>query len=129
MKILRVDDDVHEIITKMALADDRKITPWLNRHFREFDVTPDKMTPPEKYEAPKPSGISGAQYDSYEKPKPDLSGIFMDSPLPDPQDVIERNREQDCCQNPIRPCKHWEWDVTTGEGYRNVLSGRYKEAD
>lgn len=36
MKILRVDDDVHEIIKLMADKEDRKLTPFLNRLFREM---------------------------------------------------------------------------------------------
>ena len=37
--------------------------------------------------------------------------------------------EQECCQHPTRPCKHWQWDVQSGEGYKNILSGRFREAD
>lgn len=37
--------------------------------------------------------------------------------------------EQECCQHPTRPCKHWQWDTNTGEGYKNILSGRFREAD
>lgn len=37
--------------------------------------------------------------------------------------------ELSCCQNEFRPCNHWVWDVQTGEGYRNSLSGRYREAE
>lgn len=36
VKILRVDDDVHDIILEFATAEDRKLTPYLNRHFREM---------------------------------------------------------------------------------------------
>lgn len=59
MKMIRVDDDVHEIITAMAVSDDRGITAFLNRHFREIndgkvimkdyaygtDVTPERIKP------------------------------------------------------------------------------------
>ena len=37
VKMLRVDDDVHEIITKLAKADDRGVTAFVNRTFREMD--------------------------------------------------------------------------------------------
>lgn len=37
--------------------------------------------------------------------------------------------ELPCCANPNKPCKHWVWDVTTGEGYVNSLSGRFMEAE
>ena len=35
--------------------------------------------------------------------------------------------ELPCCAG-ARPCKHWVWDTATGEGYRNSLSGRLREA-
>lgn len=34
-----------------------------------------------------------------------------------------------CCLNETRPCKHWVWDTNSGEGYKNSLSGRFKEAE
>lgn len=37
--------------------------------------------------------------------------------------------EQSCCVDDFHPCKHWIWDTQTGEGYKNILSGRYKEAE
>lgn len=37
--------------------------------------------------------------------------------------------ELDCCQHPTRPCKHWQWDTNSGDGYKNILSGRFREAD
>ena len=37
--------------------------------------------------------------------------------------------ELECCKHPTRPCKHWVWDTVSGEGYRNTLSGRYREAE
>lgn len=39
------------------------------------------------------------------------------------------NVEKPCCLNDNRPCQHWKWDVGTGEGYVNVLSGRIKEIE
>lgn len=32
-----------------------------------------------------------------------------------------------CC-NMARPCKHWSWDSTSGEGYINSLTGETREA-
>jgi hypothetical protein len=34
-----------------------------------------------------------------------------------------------CCLNDTKPCKHWVWDVNTGEGYVNTLSGRSRDAE
>ena len=37
--------------------------------------------------------------------------------------------ELPCCQNPDQPCRHWVWDVQTGEGYVNTLSRRKLEVE
>lgn len=37
--------------------------------------------------------------------------------------------EQMCCLNEIQPCKHWKWDINSGEGYVNTLSGRIMEVE
>jgi hypothetical protein len=37
--------------------------------------------------------------------------------------------EQACCLNEIQPCRHWVWDVQTGDGYKNSLSGRFMEVE
>lgn len=36
--------------------------------------------------------------------------------------------EAACCKG-ARPCRHWVWDSSTGEGYKNSLSGRTRSAD
>lgn len=52
------------------------------------------------------------------------------TPVYDPI-VAERqlSGELACCANETRPCKHWVWDTATGEGYRNILSGRVLEVE
>ena len=32
-----------------------------------------------------------------------------------------------CCQK-TPPCKHWQWDSVTGEGYINSITGERREA-
>ena len=32
-----------------------------------------------------------------------------------------------CC-NSSSPCKHWTWDVQTGDGYINSITGEVREA-
>lgn len=48
---------------------------------------------------------------------------------PDADDILSSSLEQPCCGNDVRPCKHWVWDNVTGEGYKNTLSGRFREAE
>ena len=36
--------------------------------------------------------------------------------------------EYECCAAPA-PCKHWVWDIQSGEGYINSLSGRVRSAE
>jgi hypothetical protein len=33
--------------------------------------------------------------------------------------------EQPCCKEPS-PCRHWVWDIGSGDGYINSISGRKK---
>lgn len=48
---------------------------------------------------------------------------------PEPQIIYTGEiGEYECCIAPT-PCKHWVWDVQTGEGYKNILSGRTREAE
>lgn len=54
--------------------------------------------------------------------------------IPDPVEVSDLFNEQPddgemaCCQA-NKPCKHWVWDLTSGEGYINSLSGRFRSVD
>jgi hypothetical protein len=148
-KILRVDDDVHEIISTMAKYDDRKLSAFLNKFFRDMKdgsfneglrslwyaggtVREDKfeargITPPspEKYEAKTPKNNFEATPVSV-----DVSDLFATSKPPVVKDFPDfEDNEDECCKHPTQPCKHWVWDTQTGEGYRNSLSGRYREAD
>jgi len=50
------------------------------------------------------------------------------NPLPDAKDILQANMEQVCCKNELKPCQHWVWDIQTGEGHINSLSGRLMEA-
>lgn len=76
----------------------------------------------------KPTGISGSQYDSYEK-KSEATPDFGTVAVKQVEDVVPTDLEFACCSNETRPCKHWVWDSATGEGYRNTLSGRFREAE
>jgi len=84
---------------------------------------------------PKPSGISGSQYDSYEKKSEaaplvdDLISQAVEGSMEKRAAVLGWTGEKACCANENKPCQHWIWDASTGEGYRNALSGRYREVE
>jgi len=144
VKILRVDDDVHDIIKTMAAYEDRTIGAFLNRFFREArdgrrndglwslwysdgsireDKVPSETTPLTE----KPQVVNPAVADLLRNGdlKPGTTVAYTGKPSePD----FSAN-ELECCQHPSRPCKHWVWDTDSGEGYRNTLSGRFREAD
>lgn len=61
----------------------------------------------------KPSGISGAQYDSYEKNTA--------------EQAAPAGTEKPCC-NKSAPCQHWQWDGVN-EVWKNSLSGRTRSND
>lgn len=166
VKILRVDDDVHEIISAMAQAEDRKITPFLNRHFRKHDDPNTRdfaETPPspkiseyETLRAEKMEALKPVAEQMVQELKPILdaqkaTNELHDKVLPPPL-YTEKNKsgatpestsdlftvpiaevqaaiELPCCLNETQPCKHWVWDVNTGDGYKNSLSGRFMEVE
>lgn len=53
----------------------------------------------------------------------EIQGAFVSA------DSIKRDpkpkEEQPCCQDPT-PCRHWVWDINSGDGYVNSISGRKK---
>lgn len=84
---------------------------------REWD-SPEKIGVPQKNEAPKPRVDD--LFPEKNNSEPSGSGA-----LPTRDELIE----QPCCANDLTPCKHWVWDAQTGEGYKNVLSGRLMEVE
>ena len=58
---------------------------------------------------------------------PRVDDLFANSPANSIPATI--SLEKPCCLNTTRPCQHWVWDVNTGEGYVNSLSGRTLEVE
>ena len=78
--------------------------------------TPPKNTPEKKSSEPDGSGVS---------PVSDVSDLIS-SPA---ETAVVPDLEHECCKNEFQPCKHWVWDAQTGDGYRNILSGRLMEVE
>lgn len=167
MKTIRLyDQQTIDALERMAKDDNRTLSNLVNVVLGYFVIngftghpapgTPELTTPlPKKTESPKPTGISGAQYDSYEKTEQaKLADIIKDpvfiaravegsmdkriavmdgvesTLLPiDSDAAFATALERECCLHPTRPCKHWVWDTDSGDGYKNSLSGRYREAE
>lgn len=152
VKILRVDDDIHDIITKRAKNDERTITAYLNKHFRDLDsgivIMKDyrdgsrveenaplpKNTEPQNLEKfiEKGQNAQKAVDKIISEATPRVSDLFVKPSLPTPLQadlVSSGDTELPCCKNELQPCKHWVWDVNTGEGYKNTLSGRFLEVE
>lgn len=63
-------------------------------------------------------------------PKSDVSDLLHPNTYEETKSKVhDWDAEKDCCQNDTKPCKHWVWDVATGEGYVNTLSGRSRDAE
>lgn len=111
MKVIRMSDAIHEQLKREAKAEGRTLQ-W---------VVENKLTAntplPKNTEAPKP-----AERIALAAPK--IDNLFK---LPDANDILLANREQECCLNELAPCRHWTWDTQTGDGYKNSLSGRVME--
>lgn len=124
-KPIRLDDEVYTEVKKRADMQGRSYANLVNYYLRkEFGWLPGQangtplsnITPtiPEKIKSePDGSGVSGLFADEKVKVHPRF--IYGD--------------EQPCCLNETQPCKHWVWDVNTGDGYKNILSGRFLEVE
>lgn len=133
MKNIRIDDDLYQQIKTMADLEDRTVQAQVHRLLRErFGNTRggQNNTAPETLEVPYQK-LGGTP------PSGDVADLINSDakasvPIPkyDPT-VAERqlSGELPCCSNETKPCRHWVWDVASGEGYVNTLSGRQKEAE
>lgn len=121
-KQIKISDDLYKRLKDLADQDYRtiggQIEFLLDKSMGIVNVLGEKKAftaPPEKIGTLKPAAP--------------LVGVNELINLPNPEDIKQSNAELDCCQHPTRPCKHWVWDTASGEGYRNTLSGRYREAE
>lgn len=76
----------------------------------------------------------GDLYDPLHPPKKSEATPRVDDLFASPRELVDNlpdnmQVEKPCCANELQPCKHWVWDVSTGEGYKNSLSGRFMEVE
>lgn len=121
---VRINEDNYAHLQQMAERERRSVTAQLNvildeRFGRNTVGSPIENTPPPKKNLEGKSSIVVTD---------DLIKQSVEGSMDRRQAVLD-SAEQPCCANENRPCKHWVWDTATGEGYRNTLSGRFKEAE
>lgn len=134
MKRLYISDVIHEQLKRQAKTDGRTLQ-WVV----EERLTGELLPSHKNYEG---ENLRGKHYESItiteaiERPpvndlvRAELTGKIK-AAVGDKIDNRSQNTigELGCCLNDHRPCKHWVWDAESGEGYRNTLSGRFKEAE
>lgn len=131
---IRIDNDLYNELKRLAQEDDRSVTVYTNRILRDKVI--DKA-------------IDDARITAYDTPTydstpiiPVINDLFADNKKSDgatppiseiisepAATAVVEDAELACCKNPTKPCKHWVWDTSTGEVYRNILSGRYMEVE
>ena len=134
---IRVNEDNYQSIKELADKERRSVVAQLGVILDEYfhrdtvgAVTPQETPPsPKNTEVKTPKNDFEATPIPIEPPFKPLPEPVIPNPMPDVDDILGRNREQECCQHPTRPCKHWVWDNDMGDGYKNTLSGRQREAD
>lgn len=92
----------------------------------EFHGVPEKTGVPQKIEEVKTfNRLEPEEVSSLLRPEKNISGATPNVVhVPDVTTL-----ELDCCKNEVQPCKHWVWDINSGEGYVNSLSGRLMEVE
>lgn len=119
MKVIRISDAVHEHLKQEAKREGRTLQ-WVV----EQRLTEDRGTSadPINFGAPDFGEAAIAEATPHSQVEEKLSApkddVFVPRP-PDPETGYP------CCQQ-NKPCKHWQWDTYTGEGYVNTLTGKMK---
>lgn len=104
MKVIRVSDGIHTLIKDAAAKDKRTINA-------QAEV------------------ILMNAFEGGSK-KPELDKLFNDTP----EKIISEATplgspvENECCNNPDKPCSHWNWHTGSGN-WVNRLSGRVMEVE
>lgn len=102
--IIRLPKNVYEIAKRLADADHRTVP----NQIAWMIMSADGGTPTE---TPIPQKITEVETFRGQAAVNDL--------------LKDEDLEHPCCKSNAR-CKHWQWDINTGEGYINSLSGRVK---
>lgn len=138
MKILRVSDEVHTKVKALAEKDRRTINAMaeilletgMGKPFTGDSPNEEEVgVPVENTPSPEKINVSDLlKTPTFEETKTAVHEYKVEKKSEPTAQLDPGNGELDCCQHPTRPCKHWVWDINTGEGYINSLSGRKKEA-
>jgi hypothetical protein len=146
MKILRINDELHAKIKDLAERDRRTINAMseilLETGLGAEGILWRKAPTPENTETLHPAdAFVEKQIDEYREKKiaeaaPRVDDLFSPPELVPTivgldKGISPRSNglEQPCCLNELQPCKHWVWDTQSGEGYKNVLSGRFMDVE
>ena len=129
--MVRINEDNYIAIKKMADEDGRSVTNMTNRLLdrvigRDSEGTPTENTPLPKNTEP----INLEKIKSEATPPTSSVADLFAAPPYDPEVAAKQlSGELPCCLNELQPCKHWVWDVNSGDGYKNSLSGRLMEVE
>ena len=140
MPKIHIRDDVYDKLKGLAERENRSISNmaetillnvWGKQPADGSFITSELKTPPtpKNTEVKNPADVSDLLHDKvmpeplYPEKNNSVASDLVKN-LPDNMQV-----ELPCCANEFKPCKHWVWDVTSGEGYRNILSGRFLEVE
>jgi len=120
MKMIRLEPDLYQQIKEVAQAEDRTLQAQVNRTLRRALGVPNETPPSQK-------NIDVS--DLLKNSEPTAQEDFGVVSVKHVDETVPTDLEFECCRNETRPCKHWVWDSASGEGYRNLLSGRFREAE
>ena len=103
-----------EQVAKDRMREAQEVREFIVNEGKELGILPETTPLPKKIESPKPAGNNVVNPEIFQKSS--FTG------------ATSTDLELACCNNST-PCRHWQWDASTGEGYKNILSGRFREAN
>lgn len=127
-KQVRVSDDVYELVEQYGKENRRSVN-------NAFDFLTVKIVESLKKLDSQKLEKSSAHFEIKDGEVNQLNSTepaYTEGPLNSeatPQKVTTSELgELPCCAGK-RPCKHWAWDSSTGEGFINSLSGRMRSVE
>lgn len=136
--MIRLDNEVYTELKKRADIQGRSYANLANYYLRkEFGWLPGQVNGTPTENTPTPKNITTRNLGPLDEfPYMKLGGT---PPSTDVEELLKSHvdikhvpditsLEYSCCLNETKPCKHWQWDSASGEGYKNILSGRFREA-
>lgn len=123
MKVIRISDAVHEHLKQVAKREGRTLQ-WVVE--QRLTGLPQQRLTEDLISAPINIGAQDFGLPEYTPSKDiEFEAFLAEYSVPNQKKPPHPKYGYPCCHED-KPCRHWQWDTSTGEGYVNTLTGEVK---